>query len=56
MLLLISFISFIAINAAPNSFLSAGELNPNMTPEAIAKLKAVYGLDKPMLEQSYNFV
>jgi len=51
MLLLISFISFIAINAAPNSFLSAGELNPNMTPEAIAKLKAVYGLDKPMLEQ-----
>jgi len=51
MLLLISFISFLAINAAPNSFLSAGELNPNMTPEAIAKLKAVYGLDKSMLEQ-----
>ncbi len=51
MLLLISFISFVAINAAPNSFLSAGELNPNMTPEAIAKLKAVYGLDKPLLSQ-----
>jgi peptide/nickel transport system permease protein len=59
MLVLISFISFVAINAAPNSFLSAGELNPNMTPEAIAKLKAVYGLDKPMFEQyihwMYNF-
>jgi peptide/nickel transport system permease protein len=60
MLVLISFISFVAINAAPNSFLSAGELNPNMTPEAIAKLKAVYGLDKSMFEQyihwMYNFV
>ncbi len=51
MTLLISFISFIAINAAPNSFLSAGELNPNMTPESIERLRHVYGLDKPMLEQ-----
>ncbi len=56
MLLLISFISFLAINAAPNSFLSAGELNPNMTPEAIAKLKAVYGLDKSMFEQYINWI
>jgi peptide/nickel transport system permease protein len=56
MLLLISFISFLAINAAPNSFLSAGELNPNMTPEAIAKLKAVYGLDRSMLEQYISWV
>ena len=51
MLLLISIISFLAIHAAPNSFLSAGELNPNMTDEAIAALKAVYGLDKPLMEQ-----
>ncbi len=51
MLLLISIISFLAIHAAPNSFLSAGELNPNMTDEAIAALKAVYGLDKPLFEQ-----
>ena len=51
MLLLISIISFLAIHAAPNSFLSAGELNPNMTDEAIATLKAVYGLDKPLFEQ-----
>ncbi len=56
MLLLISFISFIAINAAPNSFLSAGELNPNMTPEAIEKLKAVYGLDKSMFEQYISWM
>ncbi len=48
MLFLISLISFGAIHAAPNSFFSAGELNPNMTPEVLAHLKAVYGLDKPL--------
>ena len=51
MLLLISIVSFGAIHIAPNSFFSGGDLNPNMTPEAIAKLKAVYGLDKPLITQ-----
>lgn len=51
MLFIISIISFLAIHAAPNSFFGAGELNPNMTKEAIEKLKAVYGLDKTLLEQ-----
>ncbi len=51
MLLLISLISFLAIHAAPNSFFSAGELNPNITKESIEHLKAVYGLDKPLWEQ-----
>ena len=56
MLILISIISFLAIHAAPNSFFEAGELNPNMTEEAIAALKAVYGLDKPLLEQYTDWV
>ena len=56
MLLLISLISFLAIHAAPNSFFGAGELNPNMTPEAIEKLKAVYGLDKPLYQQYVDWV
>ncbi|MDK9693853.1 MAG: ABC transporter permease [Sulfurimonas sp.] len=56
MLFLISVISFLAIHAAPNSFFAAGELNPNMTEEAIATLKAVYGLDKPLLEQYTDWV
>ncbi len=56
MLFLISLISFFAIHAAPNSFFSAGALNPNMTPEAIAHLKAVYGLDKPLLEQYFAWL
>lgn len=56
MLFLISIISFLAINAAPNSFFGAGELNPNMTKEAIEKLKAVYGLDKSLLEQYLSWI
>ena len=56
MLFFISLISFFAIHFAPNSFFGAGELNPNMTPEAIAKLKAVYGLDKPLLFQYKEWI
>ncbi|SFV55180.1 Oligopeptide transport system permease protein OppB (TC 3.A.1.5.1) [hydrothermal vent metagenome] len=56
MLFLISIISFLAIHAAPNSFFGAGELNPNMTKEAIAKLKAVYGLDKPLFMQYVDWM
>jgi len=56
MLLFISIISFVAIHSAPNSFFGAGELNPNMTKEAIQALKAVYGLDKPLFEQYSDWV
>jgi peptide/nickel transport system permease protein len=56
MLFFISLLSFFAIHFAPNSFLSAGELNPNMTPEAIAALKAVYGLDKPLFQQYLDWI
>lgn len=56
MLLLISIISFLAIHSAPNSFFGAGELNPNMTNEAIEKLKAVYGLDKSLVQQYVDWV
>ena len=56
MLFLISLTSFAAINAAPNSFFSAGELNPNMTPEVLEHLKAVYGLDKPLYMQYYDWM
>ena len=56
MLFLISIISFLAIHSAPNSFFGAGELNPNMTKEAIAQLKAIYGLDKTLFEQYLDWV
>ena len=56
MLFLISIISFLAIHSAPNSFFAAGELNPNMTKEAIANLKAIYGLDKTLFGQYVDWV
>jgi peptide/nickel transport system permease protein len=56
MLFIISLISFIAINAAPNSFFASGELNPNITPESIEQLKAIYGLDKPLYIQFFSWV
>lgn len=55
MLFLISLISFAAIHMAPNSFMG-GELNPNMTPEAIAQLQAIYGLNKPLSLQYLDWV
>lgn len=55
MLLLISLLSFGAIHMAPNSFMGA-ELNPNMTPETIAQLKAIYGLDKSLVQQYFDWV
>jgi len=56
MLLLISVISFAAIKTAPNSFLAAGELNPNITEESVKTLKEVYGLDKPLTEQYLGWI
>jgi peptide/nickel transport system permease protein len=56
MLFIISLISFIAINLAPNSFFASGELNPNITQESIDHLKAVYGLDKPLYVQYFSWV
>ena len=56
MLFIISLISFIAINAAPNSFFASGELNPNITPESIEQLKAIYGLDKTLYIQFFSWL
>lgn len=56
MLIIISLISFFAINLAPNSFFASGELNPNITKESIEQLKAVYGLDKPLYIQYLSWL
>lgn len=56
MLFIISLISFLAINLAPNSFFASGQLNPNITPEAIEQLKKIYGLDKPLYLQYVSWV
>ena len=56
MLFIISLISFIAINLAPNSFFASGELNPNITEESISQLKEIYGLDKPLYVQFFSWL
>lgn len=56
MLFIISLISFIAVNIAPNSFFASGELNPNITEESIAELKAIYNLDKPLYIQFFSWI
>lgn len=56
MLFIISIISFIAINLAPNSFFASGDLNPNITPESIEQLKQIYGLDRPLYVQYLSWV
>jgi len=56
MLFIISLISFIAINLAPNSFFASGDLNPNITEESIAHLKEIYGLDKPLYVQFFSWI
>ncbi len=56
MLFIISVISFGAVHLAPNSFFASGELNPNITPEALENLKRVYGLDKSLSEQFFSWI
>lgn len=56
MLFIISLISFVAINLAPNSFFASGDLNPNITEESITHLKEIYGLDKPLYIQFFSWV
>jgi len=56
MLFIISLISFIAINLAPNSFFASGELNPNITAENVEHLKQIYGLDKPLYVQFFSWI
>ena len=56
MLFIISLISFLAIHLAPNSFFASGQLNPNITEEFIAQLKAIYGLDKPLYVQFFSWI
>jgi len=53
MLCIISLISFGAIHLAPNSFFASGDLNPNITPDALEQLKHVYGLDQSLTMQFF---
>ena len=51
MLFIICLLSFGAIHLAPNAFFASGDLNPNITPEALEQLKKIYGLDQSLWVQ-----
>ncbi|MCL4454992.1 MAG: ABC transporter permease [Deinococcus sp.] len=44
-------LSFIIIQLAPGDFLTQRELDPNIQPESIARLRAQFGLDQPTYVQ-----
>ena len=53
----ITIVSFLVIHLAPGSPISIQtDLNPKMTAEARERLKAFYGLDKPLPIQYYNWL
>ncbi len=52
----ISIISFFIINLAPGDFLSQKLLDPQVSPETIARLKASFGLDKPVIIQYFMWL
>jgi len=52
----ITIVSFVVIHLAPGSPISIQtDLNPKMTAEARERLRAFYGLDKPLPVQYYNW-
>ncbi len=53
----ITIVSFLVINLAPGSPISVQtDMNPKMTAEARERLRAFYGLDKPLHIQYYNWI
>jgi peptide/nickel transport system permease protein len=50
-LLGVTFLSFLLITLSPGDFLTAQSIDPTVSPERIAKLRAEFGLDKPWYVQ-----
>src|SRR4030095_11089657 len=53
LLLLITVISFALIRAVPGGPLSAFELDPNIKPEDVERIRQNLGLDRPLWEQYF---
>lgn len=51
----ISMITFFVMNLAPGDYLSQMRLNPDVSPELIAQLRAQYGLDQPLFVQYFKW-
>ncbi|MFQ5680993.1 MAG: ABC transporter permease [Candidatus Omnitrophota bacterium] len=51
LLLVMSFVTFLFIHLAPGNFFDSLKMDPQVSPETIARYEAAYGLDKPFLLQ-----
>ncbi|MEC9488167.1 MAG: ABC transporter permease [Halanaerobium sp.] len=52
----ISMISFFVMNLAPGDYLTKMRMNPDVSPELIAQLRAQYGLDQPLFVQYFKWL
>jgi len=55
-ILLVSVVCFIVIQAAPGSFTDRYLEDPRMGPEAVVRINAQLGLDKPLAQQYLRWV
>ena len=56
LLFVISFLSFLFLEAAPGNFLDELRLNPRISAETVSSLKAKYGLDRPLPTRYFNWL
>jgi peptide/nickel transport system permease protein len=52
----VSILLFLLFQAAPGDFLSEVKLNPQISPETVAQLRAQYGLDQPLPLRYWQWV
>lgn len=52
----VSILLFLLFQAAPGDFLSEARLNPQISPETVAQLRAQYGLDQPLPVRYWKWV
>ncbi len=52
----ITLISFLIIQAAPGDYLSALKMNPQISPETVERLRKSFGLDQPVLLQYFHWL
>jgi peptide/nickel transport system permease protein len=55
-LLLASALCFAVIQIAPSNYLDSLKLNPKISPERIAELSRLFGLDRPPIEQYFRWL
>ena len=51
----VSLLSFLLLSLAPGNFFDELKLNPQISPETVAALKAEYGMDRPLLVRYWRW-